>query len=324
MPVTARLGNIVTGRRHIDGLKGLVPTETKRRIISALQHYTALTGKFRMAPNFVVVGARKAGTTSLYNYLVQHPNVLPALMKELHFFTNFYENGERWYRGNFPMQLEQWLFEKAGRRRVITGEATPNYYYDPQTPARIRAMCPDAKLILILRDPISRAYSDYNHDVRHGRFTREELSFDTIVDREIEFLSGTGRDLFKRPEAFRIVNTHCRHLARGLYGRHLRFWYDAYSRDQILVMRGEDLYKAPQAAFSRVLDFLELPAFELKSYEAHNSNSYKPMSAEARGRLTEFFAPYNRELYDLLGEDLCWEAKSLKVEAQASGVGAAI
>jgi hypothetical protein len=323
MPVTAKLGDLVASRKHIDGLKDYFPTDTKRRLISVLQNYTALTGNLRMLPDFVIVGARKAGTTSLYNYLVQHPSVLPAMMKELHFFTDFYSKGERWYRGNFPMLVEQWLLEKTRQKRIITGEASPNYYYDPLTPARIRATCPNAKLILILRDPVSRAFSDYNHDIRHGRFTHDQLSFETVVEREIAYLAGPGRDLFKQSDAFHIVNARCRHVARGLYARHLRLWLEVFSRDQLLVLRGEDLYKSAQAMFGRVLDFLELPAFELKSYEAHNSNTYKPMSSEVRERLAEYFAPHNHELYDLLGEDLRWETKSVRVEAQGSAVGVA-
>jgi hypothetical protein len=302
------LGDFVTSRKHIDTLKGYVPTDAKRRIISGLQNYTALTGALRMYPDFVIIGARKAGTTSLYNYLVEHPSVLPALMKEIHFFTSFYSKGERWYRGNFPMRLEQWLFEKTGGRRVITGEATPNYYYDPLTPARIRAMCPNAKLILVLRDPVSRAFSDYNHDVRHGRFTASEDPFEAVVEREMSFLAGPGKEVFKSTDAFRIVNSHCRHLARGQYARHLRFWLDAFSRDQMLVIRGEELYRAPQATFGRVLEFLELQPFNLKSYQAHNSNTYRPMSPEVRERLEKYFEPYNHELYELLGEDLGWNA----------------
>jgi hypothetical protein len=315
------LGDFVTSRKHIDTLKGYVPTDAKRRIISGLQHYTALTGNLRMSPDFVIIGARKAGTTSLYNYLVEHPSVLPALMKEIHFFTSNYEKGERWYRGNFPMRLEQWLFEKTRKYPIITGEATPNYYYDPQTPARLRAMFPDAKLIFIMRDPISRAFSDYNHDVRHGRFRPSENPFENVVEKEIEFLTGRGNDLFKQPNAFKLVNTNCRHLARGLYAKHLRLWLDVYSREQILLLRGEDLYKAPQEMFGRVLDFLEVPSFDLKAYQAHNSNTYRPMSSEVRERLTEFFAPYNQELYDILGEDYGWGARrSEQAEATSQGM----
>jgi hypothetical protein len=320
MSVTAMLGDFVTSRKHIDSLKGYVPTDAKRRIIAGLQHYTALTGNLRMAPDFVIIGARKAGTTSLYNYLVEHPSVLPALMKEIHFFTSHFEKGERWYRGNFPMRLEQWLFEKTQGHRIITGEATPNYYYDPQTPARLRAMCPNAKLVFILRNPVSRAFSDYNHDVRHGRFAPSENPFELVVEREMTFLAGSGKDLFKRPEAFRIVNSYCRHLARGLYSRHLRFWLDAFSRDQMLILRGEDLYKATQTTFARVLDFLEVPGFELKSYQAHNSNTYRPMSSEVREKLAKYFAPYNQELYDMLGEDLGWDVPQ-KAEATSQSIG---
>jgi hypothetical protein len=219
------------------------------------------------------------------------------------------------------MRLEQWLFEKTSRHPIITGEATPNYYYDPQTPARLRAMCPDAKLIFIMRDPISRAFSDYNHDVRHGRFIPSENPFEAVVEQEIAFLTGAGQDLFKRPDAFRLVNTHCRHLARGLYARHLRLWLDVYSREQILLLRGEELYKTPQDVFGRVLDFLQVPSFDLKTYQAHNSNTYRPMSSEVRERLTEYFAPYNQELYEMLGEDFGWGARrSEKAEATSQGM----
>ncbi|HEX9782521.1 MAG TPA: hypothetical protein VGA56_07280, partial [Opitutaceae bacterium] len=103
-------------------------------------------------PDFIILGAQKAGTTSLYAYLLEHPQVLPARKKEVHYFDLRYERGERWYRSHFPSQRAMQARGRSLGNRVITGEATPYYLFYPRAPERVASVVPNAKFIVLLRD----------------------------------------------------------------------------------------------------------------------------------------------------------------------------
>ncbi len=129
------------------------------------------------APAFVIVGAQRGGTTSLYRYLAAHPGVLPASRKELHYFTNRHDRGPDWYRSQFPPTPPG----------TITGESTPYYLFHPHAPRRLHAFAPDVKLIVLLRNPVDRAYSHYQLQVRRRH---ETLPFEEAIAREEERLAG--------------------------------------------------------------------------------------------------------------------------------------
>ncbi len=122
--------------------------------------YRRLTSGSRRLPDFIILGAQRAGTSSLYYYLSQHPQILPAVRKELHFFDDHYRRGLGWYRSQFPTR---------GARGTITGEATPYYLSHPHAPARIQRLLPQARLIVLLRNPVERAISHYFFEVSHQR-----------------------------------------------------------------------------------------------------------------------------------------------------------
>lgn len=117
------------------------------------------TGAFRVLPDFLIIGAPKCGTTSLYGYLVQHPSVLPAMCKEVRFFDQFSHKPLGWYRGHFPTRWAVRRAEKDVGGRVLTGEATPTYLMLDVAPGRAYDVAPEAKLIAVLRNPVDRAYS---------------------------------------------------------------------------------------------------------------------------------------------------------------------
>jgi|SRR5690242_3518862 len=119
-------------------------------------------------PHFLIIGAQRCGTTSLFEYLARHPDVAPPSAKELHFFDSEYHKGDAWYRERFPSL----------RNGFITGEATPYYIFHPHTPTRVRDWNSKVKLIVLLRNPVDRAYSHYHHEVRLGT---ESLDFETAL-----------------------------------------------------------------------------------------------------------------------------------------------
>ena len=122
--------------------------------------YRRLTFHLRPLPRFLIIGAKRCGTTSTYSYLVQHPRIMAAWRKEVHFFDNArkYPRGEPWYRAHFPR----------ARPGLISGEATPEYMFRPDATARMARHVPGARLIALLRNPVDRTVSQYHFRVRRG------------------------------------------------------------------------------------------------------------------------------------------------------------
>ena len=232
-------------------------------------------------PDFLIIGAKKCGTTFLYDLLSRHPYVEPAAKKELHYFDILYkEEGIDWYRRCFPRP--KW---KDGRR-IITGEATP-YLGNPRTPERVAQVLPQARLITLLRDPIQRAYSDYQQVRRKGR---EPLAFEEAIEAE------------KRQT--RSIRGY---LSRDVYVDYLLWWSSFFAEDQMLVLKSEDFFERTQETLERALDFLDLPRWEAEATEKRNKGEYETQMAPAtRQRLEEYFEPHNERLYKHLGVDFEW------------------
>lgn len=240
----------------------------------------------------------------MFDWLARHPSVVAPIAKEIEFFDRYYQNGFRWYRAHFPATADL-QGASAGNRRRITGEATPDYLMNPLVPARIHGVIPNARLIALLRDPADRAYSFYKHRARRGV---ESLDFDDAVDEELALLNSASDPLRPKPGAESSIFLDRSYLRGGLYAEQLERWFAIFPRDQLLILRSEDLFADPRPVFHRVLDFLELPAWEPPRYRAINAGEYEPMDPAKRRRLTEFFRPHNQRLEELLGRSLGWDA----------------
>jgi hypothetical protein len=263
-----------------------------------------LTASIRLLPDFLIIGAQRCGTTSLYRYLCSHPWIAPATKKETHYFDLHYDRADRWYRRHFPTWLYKRYCQYLLKQDIITGEATPMYLFHPLSPHRIAGLLPDIKLIVLLRNPIDRAYSNYWHEVRRGN---ETLSFDEAIDHEPDRVQG---------ERERIILHHGRcyapafwqhsYLARGIYNDQLRVWHKLYPREQFLILRSEDFYAAPAKTLDKVFDFLGLPSWELKDHTIYQNGSYPQMPVPTRKKLKAYFQPHNERLYAFLGYDFDW------------------
>jgi hypothetical protein len=246
------------------------------------------------APDFVIIGAQRGGTTSMYAYLTAHPRVVPASAKELHYLTDRHERGPDWYLGQFPAELP------AG---TLTGEATPYALYHPQAPRRLHAIAPRAKLIALLRNPVDRAYSHYALERARGD---ETLDFGDALDAEPERLAGEEAKLAQDPTHVSWAHKHHSYIARGAYAPQLARWFEFFPREQMLVLGSEDLYERTEETFGRVTAFLGIGAGGAIPFAAHNRGSGKVMEPEIRRRLSEHFSPLNMELTDVLGWNPGW------------------
>lgn len=266
------------------------------------------TALLRVLPHFVIIGAMKAGTTSLYAYLYKHPLVHRARRKEVHFFDNNWERGMRWYRAHFPTRWEMLRADLAAWRRqgraTLTGEASPYYLFHPHAPERCARVLPRARIIAMVRDPAERAYSHFQHNRRQGI---ETLSFEDALAAEPERTTGDLARMRADPEFASVRVQHFTYAARGEYWWQLERWLELYPRDRVLVIRSEPFFARPAESYARTLEFLGLPPAEGIPFAVHNDGGvYEPMAPATRERLGGRFAEANRRLGLLLGEPAWW------------------
>jgi hypothetical protein len=265
------------------------------------------TRQWRVLPDFLIVGAQKCGTSSLYRNLIKHPSVIPAFEKEIYFFnTKHFRKGVNWYRAYFPLLPYKYCVTQIGKRDFLTGEATPGYMFHPHAPRRISELLPDVKIIVLLRNPVDRAYSHYYHEVRKNR---ERASFEDAIKMEEERLRGEFDKIIKNENYHSSNYVHCSYLARGIYVEQLERLHQYFKKEHILILRSEDFFKDAQASFEQVLRFLDLPGWQLKDFKKAHVGSYPKMDAAIRSRLLNYFEPYNHKLYEYLGINFGWDEK---------------
>jgi len=250
-------------------------------------------------PDFLIIGAQKSGTTTLYDYIAQHPEMRPARKKELHFFDNSYFRGERWYRANFPPYWPR----AESNRQWSTGEASPYYLLHPLAPARARQMVPQARILAILRHPVDRAYSHYQHECAKGH---ESLSFTEAIaaesDRTATAWAAVAAGATEREAALQTFS----YLARGRYAEQLKRWLANFPRNQVHVLKAEDLFSMPRETMAAVFSFLGLPERNV-SYTKLNARAYPGLDPDLRSRLNDYYHEPVADLSALLGSDFGWE-----------------
>ena len=261
--------------------------------------YRITTSPIRSLPDFIIVGAQRAGTTSLYNYLIEHPLIMPAFRKEVHFFDSNYNKGLHWYKAFFPFK-----FEKTLKQNSLTGEASPYYLFYPHTAERIKKKLPKIKIIILLRDPVDRAYSHYNHEVNLGH---EQLSFKEAIGKEEERLAPEYKKIMNDDKYYSFNHDHYSYLARGRYIEQIESWVNQYPSDQLIIIRSEDLFNDTQRIISQVFSFLKLPDYKVKYFKEYNRISYKEMGLDIKYKLNEYFKPYNIKLYSYLNKNFSWD-----------------
>lgn len=263
-----------------------------------------LTADQRILPSFIIIGAQRCGTTSLYDYLSNHPQIIPSPVKELFYFDDYYTRPINWYKSFFPTEKQKEKLERDLIARVITGEASPSYFFHPYAAKRIKETLPQVKLILVLRDPIERAYSHYNH-IR--RLNREPLSFEEAIEKEQERITPDieklNKDEFYKADHRRDYS----YLTRGYYAKQLKEWYKYFPKEQLLIVQSEEFYKDTPRVYNEIVEYLGLNSYTLPVFEAKNALKYAKMAPETKEKLKAYFAPKNEELYELLGKRFDWQ-----------------
>ncbi|XP_026988522.2 heparan sulfate glucosamine 3-O-sulfotransferase 3B1b [Tachysurus fulvidraco] len=253
-------------------------------------------------PQAIIVGVKKGGTRALLEFLRVHPDVRAA-GAEPHFFDRFYDNGLDWYRDLMPKTLEG----------QITMEKTPSYFVTREAPARIYSMSPSTKLIVVVRDPVTRAISDYTQTLskKPDIPTFESLTFKNRT---------TG-----------LIDTSWSAIQIGIYAKHLDNWLQFFPMNQILFVSGERLISDPAGELGRVQDFLGLKRIITDKHFYFNKTKGFPCLKKAEGsskphclgktkgrthpnidpevvqRLRDFYRPFNMKFYQMTGHNFGWD-----------------
>lgn len=273
-----------------------------------LRWWGMATAGLRPAPDFLIIGTKRGGTTSLHDYLLRHPGVLPLFpspqkVKGTYFFDEGWRRGRRWYLSHFPTILTRRLVARRLGYPPIAGEATPYYLFHPLAPARARAVAPDARIIVLLRDPVERAYSHYKERRKNGT---EPLDFAGAIDAEPGRLEGEEDRIVADPSYVSFHHRHSSYVAQSRYLEGLQRWLACYQDEQVLVLASEDLYTDPEGTYARVLDHLGLVDHPLTGARQLNAERSSAMDDGVRRRLEEALRTDAREVEAHLGRDMGW------------------
>jgi hypothetical protein len=281
-------------------------TYARRAAKKAVRVWAVPTLALRQLPDFLIIGTQRGGTTSLYRYLEKHPSVLPTtLNKGVHYFDTNFEKGPSWYRSHFPTTIAKRRRERRSNgSKVITGEGSPYYSFHPLAPQRVAELLPNARCILMLRDPIARAHSHYQHEVARGF---EKLSFEDALQQEDERLAGEEERMVEDPSYYSFAHQHHSYLARGLYLEQIQRWHALLPPEQLLIIDSTDFFSDADATYRQVLGFLGLAEISLPAYEQMNAHSYDRMSPDALAFLRDRLRVPNKELSEYLGRTFPWD-----------------
>lgn len=262
------------------------------------------TAPARTLPSFVLAGAQRAGTTSLYRALMSHPLVFPPVLhKGVNYFDVNYDRGIAWYQAHFPLQAPTRARTRRTPGAPVTFDASGYYMFHPLAPRRMATDLPDLKVITMLRDPIERAYSAHSHELARGFETE---SFERAVELEDERLEGEVARMDAEPHYYSSTHRHHAYLRRGQYAEQLVRLLEAFPSEQILVVESENFFKTPEAEYHRILEFLGLPVIMPSRFDRYNGRSRSPMAASTRAQLRQHFESHDAALAQLLGHEPAW------------------
>jgi len=263
------------------------------------RHFFGITSPFRVLPNFFVIGAGRTGTTSLFHYLFQHPSITKSAYDELGFFDVNYHLGLNWYRSLFPSVLTK-IFVKLKTKAFLTYDVTPSYVRRPWVAKRIHDMFPSTKLIVVLRNPVDKSYSQYYNSAKRG----ENRTFEQVVKEDMDNILKWKTKL--KDDNYFATAVENSILARGFYAEQLPVWFDLFSKNQIMIIQSEKLSSDTKNVMNDVFQFLGLPIFDIPNTKKVNVSQYSKMNPETRELLINFFKPYNEKLFGLLGKKFNW------------------
>lgn len=278
--------------------------ETRSKIARGRVSLRRPTSHLRALPAFLVIGTMRGGTSSLYQYLAAHPQVVPPLRKEVEFFSRFHDRGVDWYQQHFPMRSRLLAMRSLGGAGV-TFEATPYYLFHPHAAERAFRLLPEARIVVLLRDPVSRARSHHQH---MSRLALEMLPFEDAVAEEPARTATEWQRMVQDPTYDSLAVHRYSYLARGQYADQLERWLGFYTTSRMLILESADLYAAPAETFTRITEFLGLRPWQPPQFDNHSLAPQTPRATrtEEDRALAARFAEDASRLTSLLGRTPSW------------------
>lgn len=267
---------------------------------SAVTSVGQLGADFRMRPSFLIAGAQRCATTSIFRMLAEHPQVQPPLLnKGIHYFdtADRFQRGARFYAAHFPFKRPR------GTDHLITGEASPYYMFHPLAATRIASELGPVKVIILLRDPVERAFSAYKQERGRGF---EDLDFSKALEREPHRLAGEEERIIADPTYQSFSHQHHAYVARGRYAGQLERMFAAVGREQVLVLDADAFLSAGLPQWPLLLRHLGLDDWWPATPVHTNSRPSTPMPELNRSWLVEQFAEEDNRLAQLLGYEPSW------------------
>ena len=269
-------------------MRSLLGNINRRYINSWRVELRSLLGSVGTFPDFLIIGAQKSGTSTLFRILANHPDVKPEYKKEIHFFDRNISKGPGWYRAHFPSGSKEVGFH--------TFEATPDYLFHPLAPKLVHAMLPGIKLIVLLRDPVLRAYSHYQMMVRRGIEKDPDFS-----KRWKEDLIQTGTALEKIAQGTGNWNYNLQkfgYVHRGYYDDQIGRWLEYFDPEQVLILSSDLMFSETDSTLSRVYSFLGIKEQSHERLINKNKGEYQPLNSEAYQELASHYYTHNVRLLE--------------------------
>jgi hypothetical protein len=285
-------------------VRELVPRPLHEAVRKSYVRLGTATGGLRSLPDFLVIGAHRCGTTSLFKALAAHPQLLrPPVNKGTDYFSLQYHRSESWYRGHFPLTgLGRLRTARYGGPLVF--EACTYYQFHPFAMERIAHDLPSVKLVVMLRDPVERAFSAYKHERARG-FEWEE-TFEQALELEAERLTGEVERMRNDLTYESFAHRHHAYRLRGHYAEQLSRVLELFQPEQLHILESESFFSDPSLEYRRLLSFLGASEFEPRHFDQHNARPSSPMKESTRRALEDYYAPHDQKLADLLGRPPAW------------------
>jgi hypothetical protein len=274
-----------------------------------LRGWGMVTGAARAGPDFIVIGAKRGGSTSIYRNLAATPGVLPlfpgpAQIKGTYYFDVEFRRGARWYRSHFPTRRARAAHPDVDGSPALSGEASPYYLSHPHAARRAAALLPAARIVVALRDPVRRAHSHYRERVRQGIETIP--TFGAAIAAEPARLAGEWDRMTDDPSYVSAAHLNFGYLAQSEYDRGLQRWLEAYPRDRVLVLRSEDYYLDERATLSELREFLGLAPVALPPPRHYNETGSDDLDPGLVAELWDRLGPSVQRLEQLTGRRFDW------------------
>jgi len=264
--------------------------------------------RFAVLPEVLLIGASKCGTSSMAAHLSSHPDCMPPFYKEVRYFdaSRIPVADFDLFKAHFPTIARRKAKELVTGRRAWTADFSPTYFDHPHAPRRVfEVLGRDPKLILLVRNPVDRAFSQYRFQKGIGNETEDD--FEKALNLEAGRVAGEVERQLVDESYYSDSLMKFGYVTRGMYLRSLERWHRYFDRSSLLIVRFEDFKASPQSVFDGICDFLEVPHHRIRN-EVHNVSTVRQtMSPAARARLLEIFRPHNQQLSEYLDRDFDWD-----------------